>query len=85
MTSATSVSSLHISSTATDSIDLAQAKASAEAAMNHMEVVSRVIFVAGFGASVLAQVGGVVGGAVIKNCIGVISDVWDSVVVSLLV
>ncbi|KAL7409134.1 hypothetical protein BDY24DRAFT_404344 [Mrakia frigida] len=48
--------------------------------MGHMESVSSILFVAGFGASVLAQVGGVVGGAVIKNCIGVISDVWDSVV-----
>lgn len=52
--------------------------------MNNMKKVSQVILAAEIGASVLAQVGGVVGGAVIKNCIGVISDVWKSVVVSLL-
>lgn len=47
-----------------------------------MEIVSNVLFAAGFGASVLAQVGGIVGAGIIKNCVGVISDIWDSVVVS---
>jgi hypothetical protein len=69
-------------SAANDSADLVEARKRAEAAMSRMNKISDFIVVAEVGASILAQLGGIVGASIIKNCVGVISDIWDSVVVS---
>lgn len=65
-----------------DDATLVQAKEAASKTMDQMKKVSTVLFVAGGVASAAAQIGTIVGGAVIQNCVGVVSDIWDSVVVS---
>jgi hypothetical protein len=65
-----------------DDATLIAAKEAASKTMDQMQKVSTALFVAGGIASAAAQVGSIVGGAVIQNCIGVVSQIWDSVVVS---
>lgn len=66
-----------------DDATLASAKDAASKTMEQMQRVSSALFVAGGVASAAAQIGSIVGGAVIQNCIGVVSQIWESVVVGL--
>lgn len=46
-----------------------------------MAYISNAILVAQVGAGVIADLGAIVGGSILKNCVDVVGDIWDSVVV----